>query len=337
MKIDVTCPEYLRGFLTYMQTIKGKSKKTVDEYYLDVRLFLRYIIFLKQQLPDDTDLASLDIGVCSRDMLCSITLSDIYDFLNYLGTKRKKNASKCNNGNIYGVSSATIARKISSLRTFFKYLTTKVYLLEVDPTKDLEIPKKKKSLPRHLSVDEAINLLSIIDGQFKERDYCILTLFLNCGLRVSELVGINLQDIKEDTLIVTGKGNKERKIYLNQACLAALQDYLPNRFPCEKDKNALFTTRQNSRISTRTVKWMVEKYITRAGLDPARYSTHKLRHTAATLMYQNGVDVLVLQNILGHENLDTTKIYTHINNEMAKDAIDRNPLNRVVKPTKKSD
>jgi len=227
-----------------------------------------------------------------------------------------------------GLGAAARARKTSSLRVFFKYLTNKVKLIDENPIQELETPKIKKSLPKYLSVDESIQLLNSVDGPFCERDYCILTLFLNCGLRVSELVGANISDIQQETLRVTGKGNKERIIYLNIACQDAINQYLSfrSKMLTKKDETALFISRNHQRVSASTVKWLVKKYLSMAGIDSKKYSVHKLRHTAATLMYQNGVDVRTLQSILGHESLNTTRIYTHVSDDLIKDAMNANPL-----------
>jgi len=321
-------PEFLQRFLTYIHAIKGQSAKTTQEYFLDIRLFLRYIVAMKIEHKKEFIPETIDISGVTIEQVKKITTDDIYQYLTYLSTSRPKNRFDSEQT---GIESKAIARKISAIRTFFKYLKVQVHLLEHDPAENIETPKTKKTLPRHLSVDEAASLLDIVTGANKERDYCILTLFLNCGMRVSELVNIDINDIKNDTIIITGKGNKERTVYLNAACIDAINRYIPARIDAKDAKKALFTTRQNSRISASTVKWLVKKYIGLAGLDQTRYSAHKLRHTAATLMYQNGVDVLVLQNILGHENLNTTKIYTHIDNKLAREAVERNPLGHIKK------
>jgi site-specific recombinase XerD len=209
-------------------------------------------------------------------------------------------------------------------------------LIEDNPTKSLDVPKPKKELPKYLTLRESLDLLEAIDGQYRERDYCIITLFLNCGMRVSELVNINLQDISEDRLRLLGKGNKERMVYLNQACLDAIEAYLPHRLsPKAGHKSALFISRFGQRINVQTVKSLVKKYLGAAGLSQKHCSVHKLRHTAATLMYQNGVDVRTLKEVLGHENLDTTMIYTHVVDQNLKDAADANPLSQVHQKTKK--
>lgn len=315
-------PLVIKKFLGYLQTVKGKSIKTVEEYFLDLRTFFRYMK-MKRGLADlDTDFENITITNIDIDFIKTIKLVDVFEYMNYLSTQR-------------GNQAAARSRKASSLRVFFKYLTNKTQELEVDPIKELETPKLGKRLPKFLSLDQSKLLLDTVltyGGKYKERDYCIITLFLNCGMRLSELVGINLNDIKTDgTLKIIGKGNKERLVYINDACKNAIENYKKVR-PNDgiRDKNALFVSRQNNRISIKTVQALVDKYLSLAGLDGLGYSVHKLRHTAATLMYQYGnVDIRILKDILGHENLGTTEIYTHISNKQMKDAIDSNPLGKI--------
>ncbi|MBO4407128.1 MAG: tyrosine recombinase XerC [Clostridia bacterium] len=325
-------PKIIRDFLVYMETIRGKSKKTADEYFLDLRVFFRYMLYARGLVPDEIEFDQIPIDTVDVDFIKSITLSDIYDYMNYLGRDRVIVRNRSIVG--CGLGAAARARKTSSLRTFFKYLTTKAKLLDYDPLLELEHPKLKKTLPRHLTVDESVRLLSHVDGPNAERDYCILTLFLNCGLRVSELVSANIGDISDRTLKVTGKGNKERIVYLNDACIDALERYdsVRKSLPIPKNERALFISRNHQRISVSTVKWLVKKHLAEAGLDPEKYSAHKLRHTAATLMYQNGVDVRTLQTVLGHESLNTTRIYTHVSDEQVKNAIEQNPLAGIKAP-----
>lgn len=313
------CPRVLVDFLGYMQTVKGKSPKTVDEYYIDLRTFFRYIKYAKKLVPENILFEEISINDVDIDLLKTITLTDLYEYLNYLLVERKNNA-------------ATRSRKISSLKSFFNYLTNKVGLLATNPTIELDMPKKKSALPKFLTLEQSIDLLNCVNGPFKERDYCILTLFLNCGMRLSELVGINMSDIKSDnTLRLTGKGNKERIVYLNDACLNAIEQYLNVRPRINlKDRNALFISKFNKRISPKTVQYIVKKYLARIELDQQGYSVHKLRHTAATLMYQHGeVDIRILKDILGHSNLGTTEIYTHISNKQIEKAVSANPLAKI--------
>ena len=325
-------PQILCDFLSYHETIKAHSQKTVDEYYLDMRNFFRYLKQTRIQNLKTVPLDEISILDVDIDMIRSITLTDIYGYLSYLSRDRAQqpNSRKTE----YGLSASTRARKIATLRSFFNYLTTKVHLLDQNPVKDLDSPKLKKTLPKYLTLDESLDLLENVDGANRERDYCILTLFLNCGLRISELIGLNLSDIQGDALRVLGKGNKTRIVYLNDACKSALEQYLAVRRPISgKDENALFITVRNARISRAAVHLLVKKHLANAGLDSSEYSSHKLRHTAATLMLQNGVDVKAVQEVLGHEHLNTTEIYTHIDNESLRVAAKANPLSRV-KPKK---
>ena len=320
----VDCPEVLKNFLVYLQTIKGDSPKTVYEYFLDLRMFFR---FLKKQrgLDGGKDFDEITIGDVGVDILKSVTLSEVYDFLYYVLNER-------------GGNSSTRSRKSSSIRTFFSYLTVKVNLIDVNPVTELEVPSQRKRLPKYLNLEESVALLSVIEGDYAERDFLIATLFLNCGLRLSELVGINLRDIKGNTLRVIGKGDKERTIHLNKACTDAIEAYLKVRPEnLAKDKNALFISRLGNRISVKTVQYTINKYFKMCGLGDKGYSVHKLRHTAATLMYQHGnVDIRVLKEILGHKNLATTEIYTHLSNKHIEDAFESNPLGKIdIKKLKK--
>lgn len=321
-------PQILRDFLSYHETIKAHSQKTVDEYFLDLRNFFRYMVQSREASLRGTPMDEISILGVDIDFIRSINLTDIYGYLSYLSRDRAQQQNSDHTA--YGLSAATRARKIATLRSFFNYLTTKVHLLEVNPIKDLDSPKLKKTLPKYLTLDESIGLLESVDGANRERDYCMLTLFLNCGLRISEVIGLNLSDIQEDALRVLGKGDKVRIVYLNAACKAALDDYLAVRRPISgRDENALFLSSRNQRVSRSTVHALVKKHLSEAGLDSTQYSAHKLRHTAATLMLQNGVDVRAVQEVLGHEHLNTTEIYTHIDNDALRVAARANPLGKV--------
>lgn len=315
-------PTILREFLSYHETVKGHSANTVDEYFLDLRNFLRYMKYQRGLVAPDTAFETISIADVDINFIRTITLSEIYDYLIFLSRSRHLNG-------------ASRARKVSSIRSFYKYLTNKAKLLEENPVRDLDAPRLRKSLPRYLTLDESIHLLDSVDGKNKERDYCILMLFLNCGLRISELVGLNTADIRDDTLRVLGKGNKERILYLNDGCKDALSSYLTIRNTMSLNQEpALFVTVRKKRISRAAVHKLVKKHLLDAGLDPSKYSSHKLRHTAATLMLQNGVDVRTLQEVLGHDHLNTTQIYTHIDNEDLRIAAKANPLSgeRMKKP-----
>ncbi len=325
-------PPVVRDFANYMITVSGKSQATVHEYLLDLRNFFRYmkILFGEAQFSEENGISEVDISTINVDFIKKIKLTDVYDYFNYLATERKRfhNSER----DEIGISASSRARKVSSLRAFFKYLEKKVKLIDENPVAELDFPKKPKTLVRYLTLDESIKLLDSIEGENKERDYCIITFFLNCGLRVSELCGIDMRDISEDILRVLGKGNKERVVYLNESCLDALSRYMEIRSKITeisaKDKNALFISRNKNRISPSTVKWLVKKYCGNACLDP-KISVHKLRHTSATLMYRNGVDVKVLQEFLGHKHLNTTEIYTHTDSEDLRSATKANPLSKI--------
>ena len=328
-------PKVLIDFLSYHETIKAHSQKTVDEYYLDLRNFFRYLLQTRSPALRNIPLSEIDIRSVDLDLIRSITLTDVYGYLSYLSRDRAVHPNSRNSE--YGLSPASRARKVATLRSFFNYLT-KSHLLEENPIKDIDSPKLKKTLPKYLTLEESIELLGSVDGAQAQRDYCILTLFLNCGLRISELIGINLNDIQDDALRVYGKGGKTRIVYLNDACKDALQQYLAVRRPiCGKDEKALFLSSRDQRISRSTVHALVKKHLSQAGLDSSQYSSHKLRHTAATLMLQNGVDVKAVQEVLGHEHLNTTEIYTHIDNESLRVAAKANPLSKVHHKNKKEE
>ena len=323
MKLEVlqNCPVVIRDFLTYNETIKGKSSRSVEGYYLDLQTFFRYMLTARGMADKNTPFEEIDISPVDIELIKTVTLSDLYSFLVYCKNERGNNP-------------ATRARKTSTLKIFFRYLCEQTHRLETNPTLMLDSPKVKQSLPKHLTLEDSLELLNSVDGANQKRDFCILTLFLNCGLRLAELCSLNVSDIKPDgTMTVTGKGNKERLVYLNDACMTAVNEYLAVR-PSENlpytQKNALFISRNHRRISPKTVQHIVKTYLEKAGLGGQGFSTHKLRHTAATLMYQHGkVDIRVLKDILGHSNLGTTQIYTHVSDSQIKNAIDSNPLSNV--------
>lgn len=327
-------PQLLRDFLAYHETVKAHSKRTVDEYYLDLRNFFRYMKQIRDPMLADKALDEIDILDVDLDLIGSVTLTDIYGYMTYLSRDRILHQNSRNSD--YGLNATSRARKIATIRSFYNYLTNKAHLLRENPVKDIDSPKLKKTLPKYLTLEQSLQLLNAVDGKQQERDYCILTLFLNCGLRISELVGLNLNDIQGESLRVLGKGNKVRIIFLNDACRNALERYLSVRRPITgRDQNALFLSSRNERISRSTVHALVKKHLGAAGIDSSQYSSHKLRHTAATLMLQNGVDVRAVQEVLGHDHLNTTEIYTHIDNEALRIAAKANPLSHV-KNNKKS-
>ena len=320
-------PEFINSFLDYSATILNKSPNTIKEYNYDLVMFLRFIK-IHFNLTDEVDFSKIPVKDISIETIKKITLNDIHAFLSYMAVELKS-------------KSATRARKASTIRIFFNYLSQKAHLIEINPAQNLETPKLDKRLPKYLNLEESKKLLQVTaneDNRNSQRDYAIITLFLNCGMRLSELVGINLQDIdfEESRLNVIGKGNKERTIYLNKACIKALKDYVDIRpkqgvkVDKQNSHKALFLSERRERISNRTVQYIVDKELRAAGLDTSKYSTHKLRHTAATLMYQYGnVDIRALQELLGHESISTTEIYTHVNNEQVRNAIEKNPLSNI--------
>lgn len=347
-------PDCMREFANYKRAIQGCSAKTVEEYMTDLRTFARYLVTVEQGLePCDETFRSVRISDLTVDFFGRVKMTQITEYLSYLMDGRENNER-------------TRGRKLSAIKAFYKYLVSKVHKLDYNPAVEIETPKFKKSLPKYLSLEESISLLNAVkedeDNPNRLRDYCILTLFLNCGMRLSELCGINLVSLDEDVSMVriVGKGNKERLIYLNDACRKAILDYMPERLairdreiekskkdaenateklrkesgdgkavvrPKPVDTKSLFVSRLGKRISPKTVQWIVKKYLGLAGLGFRDLSTHKLRHTAATLMYQSGeVDIRVLKDILGHEQLTTTQIYTHVSDESMRRAMNNNPL-----------
>ena len=331
MDYRTDAPPILRDFLVYHETIQGHSRRTVDEYFLDLRNFFRFLKLDKGRVARNTPLDQISIDDVDLDLVRTVTLSDVYSYMNYLSRDRAVHPNSPDAH--YGLSAPARARKVAAIRSFYKYLTNKAKLITENPMQDLDSPHLKKSLPRYLNLEESEGLLDSVDGVNQARDYCILTLFLNCGLRISELIGLNVTDVRGNQLRVLGKGNKERMLYLNDACLSALSDWMTERDMLTLvDQNALFVTLQNRRrISRAAVHKLVKKHLAAAGLDSTQYSSHKLRHTAATLMLQNGVDVRTLQEVLGHDHLNTTQIYTHVDNEDLRTAARANPLGRVKK------
>lgn len=324
-KDRTTAPPLIRDYLTYNEIVRGKSEKSVNEYFCDLRTFFRYLS-VQNGICEKENFDNADISAITLQMLDSLTLNDLYGFLVYCKNER-------------GNGATSRARKTSTLRGYFKYLHNDMGLIKSNPAERLETPKLKKSLPKFMNIDESLKFLEAVDGPFKERDYCMMVLFLNCGLRLSELCALNLSSISGNTIRVVGKGNKERILYLNNACIASINEYLKHR-PVDgvpaKDKDALFLSKRKTRISNKTVQYIVKKNFEKAGLAAEGLSAHKLRHTAATLMYQmGGVDIRVIQNVLGHENLGTTQIYTHISDKQVEDAANANPL-ADVKPQKNS-
>ncbi len=328
MKRYSDCPQILREFLIYHENIKGQSQLTISEYYLDLRMFLRFIRLMRSDMPVHANLNDIDIKDIDLAFIQSIDTSDIFDFLSYLANDRTVNPDSASPD--YGISASSRARKLSAIKSFYKYLTVRTKQLEDNPVADLEYPKLRKSLPKYLTLEQSAALLQAVSGQNEKRDYAILMLFLNCGIRRSELVNLNISDIYEDRIRVVGKGNKERFVYFGSSCRKAIDLYLEERNKkVLSDNRALFGSRNGNRISVEAVHRLVKKALLQAGLDSTQFSAHKLRHTAATMMLSGGVDVKTVQEVLGHENLNTTQIYTHIENTELKIAAEANPLSKL--------
>ena len=328
MRRYTDCPQILRDFLTYHETIKGQSQLTISEYYLDLRMFLRFIKLMRFDMPIHTRLDDIDIKNIDLDFIKSITTSEVFDFLSFLANDR--NPDPESNAPDYGIAASARARKLSAIKSFYKYLTVRTKQLAENPVAELEYPKLRKSLPKYLTMEQSAKLLQSVSGANEKRDYAILMLFLNCGIRRSELVGLNISDVYEDRIRVVGKGNKERFVYFGTPCRKAIDAYMDERNKKElTDNRALFGSRNGNRISVTAVHRLVEKALKQAGLDSTQYSAHKLRHTAATMMLSGGVDVKTVQEVLGHENLNTTQIYTHIENTELKIAAEANPLSKL--------
>ena len=329
-------PQFVREFLDYFSTIKGRSQNTVTSYFHDLKYFLRFLKIKHNLVPENTEFEKISVDDFPADIIKATQLYDILEFLHFLAGERK-NSSKAR------------ARRAVAIRQFFKYLTNNKQWFEVSPAQNLEMPKVKTPLPKSLTLEQAIELLRVcappdeIDNNWMTaRDYCVLTFFLNCGMRLSELVGLNLHDFKREScrdsddfiyyIRVLGKGSKERIIYLNHACVTAYDKYIEKRNelclnnPALRHEKALFLSNRHTRITPRRIEQVIAEKLKACGLDGLGFSVHKLRHTAATLMYRNGVDIRVLKEVLGHENLGTTQIYTHVANEQMRQAVNNNPL-----------
>ena len=323
-----TFPLVLREYAEYTVVIKGNSEKTVCEYLLDLRTFFRFMLTKWNDLDISKDeFEKLSIKSINESDVKRVTQKNIIEYLMFAGYQRDN-------------SPTTRMRKLSALRSFFKYAHVKEHIIDVNPTSDVDAPKKASTLPKYLTVEEAVRLIETVrndtESKTRLRDYAIIVLFLNTGMRLSELVGLNLEDLDPEItqVKVLGKGAKERMIYLNKAARSALIDYLRLRLDpkhVRTSSNAVFLSGRENRISNKTVQWMVQKYLKMTGLGSKGLSVHKLRHTAATLMYQSGkVDIRVLKDILGHEQLNTTQIYTHVVDRNLEEAVENNPLSDVI-------
>lgn len=312
------CPQYLKDYLTYVRVVRNHTERTEEAYYTDLRVFLRYLKIIHGDVPNDTPFDKIEISDVPFSYIESFTLMGAYEYMNYLMDERKN-------------SNASRSRKTSSLRRFFEYLTTKAMMLTKNPLENLEHPKPQQKLPKFLELEQSVELLNSIDSENYERDFCIITLLLNCGMRLSELAGLDISDYSDNarTLRVFGKGQKERIVYLNDACIKSLEAYLAVRPKTSPDNNSLFVSSHSShsRLSRRRIQKIVEDQLARAGLGNLGISTHKLRHTAATLMYEyGGVDPLVLKDVLGHKSVATTEIYTHLSDVDRRKAAENSPL-----------
>ena len=327
MNLDsiIDAPDLLMEFLEYHSTVKGHSDKTIAGYYLDLKILFRFIKRKRHIVDLTMPFNEIDISDIDLDFIKSIKIEELYRYQSF-------SPEMINSPN--ALSAASRCRRTSSVKSFYNYLTVKRHLLDTDITKELDMPKRHNTLPKYLQEYECDKLLAACDGKYEYRDYCILMLLMSCGLRVSELVSLNITDIYEDHLRVVGKGSKERVVYFAEGCREAIDDYLTvrdNDRIAETDKNALFISKDYKRISVRGVQKMLDKKLLLAGLDSTRYSPHKLRHTAATLMLKNGVDTRALQEVLGHSNLNTTQIYTHLDNAALHEAAMANPIGRKTK------
>lgn len=329
MKYDIqvfqnnNLPESLVDFLNYLETIKSTSINTIDGYKIDLTIFFRFMMIYRGRVNSDSvEFEDIDISVIDTEFLRSIKLRDLYAFLSFTEKYRDN-------------SSYARARKVATLKSFFKFLYGKAKIISENPALELESPKINKRHPVYLTLNQSIHLLESLDKNDKNyaRDYCIVMFFLNCGMRLSELCGIQIDKIRDDILTIIGKGNKERTVYLNEACLKALNNYLRVRDDSKamlENKKFLFLSSRHSPINKRTVEIMIKKHVTNAGLTDDKYTPHKLRHTAATLMYKHGnVDIRSLQSILGHTNISTTQIYTHVDDDSLRDAVKSNPLSKL--------
>ena len=328
MKRYSDCPQILREFLIYHENIKGQSHLTISEYYLDLRMFLRFVKLMRSDMPIGSNLDEIDIKKVDLQFIRDIETSDVFDFLSYLANDRPVYPDT--HASDHGIAASSRARKLSAIKSFYKYLTVRTKQLDENPVADLEYPKLRKSLPKYLTLEQSAALLRAVSGQNEKRDYAILMLFLNCGIRRSELVNLNISDVYEDRIRVVGKGNKERFVYFGSSCRKAIDQYLEVRNKrILTDNRALFGSRNGNRISVEAVHRLVKKALLQAGLDSTQFSAHKLRHTAATMMLSGGVDVKTVQEVLGHENLNTTQIYTHIENTELRIASEANPISKI--------
>jgi site-specific recombinase XerD len=319
------CPDFLNDYIFYLRVVRGRAETTINEYFINIRMFLRYILKEKQNRSEP--LEAIKIKDFPKELLNEITLRDVYGFFDFLAFERENKP-------------AARARKTAALKSLFQFLQKRANLVDHNPVEDVEMPTVKRALPKFLTLEESLRLLSSDSYEEPERDFCMVTLFLNCGMRLNELVSINISDIdfEERKLLLKGKGSKQRIIYINDACIAAIKTYLNSRKNPPEEPNALFLSRKKRRISRRRVEQIIEKLLNETGLGNRGISPHKLRHTAATLMYQHGnVDTLVIKDVLGHASIATTEIYTHLSDERKQSAAESLPIAKMKRRPKKKD
>ncbi|KQC91384.1 recombinase XerC [Clostridium perfringens CP4] len=307
-------PKRVDDFVSYLKNIKEQSPNTIKNYTYDLTLLFKYLVGRKQNVENYDN---IDIGYVDDNFIRNITLSDLYDFLNYVEVDRKNSAY-------------AKARKVATLKSFFKFLNVKMKIINENPTIELETPKIKKRLPVYLTLDQSKKVLESMNKgkKYYSRDYCIFVLFLNCGMRLSELCNIKLKDIKEDTITIIGKGDKERTVYLNEECIKAINNYLKDRKELNNCNEYLFLSKRKTNITARAVEDLVKKHIENAGFKDKKYTPHKLRHSAATMYLKEGVDIRFIQEILGHENISTTQIYTHVDDVELRKIVNDSPLSK---------
>lgn len=307
-------PKRVDDFVSYLKNIKEQSPNTIINYTYDLTLLFKYLVGRDQNVENYDN---VEIGFVDDNFIRSITLSDLYDFLNYVEVDRNNSA--------YAKT-----RKVATLKSFFKFLNIKIKIINENPTLELETPKIKKRLPVYLTLDQSKKVLESMNKgkKYYSRDYCIFVLFLNCGMRLSELCNIKLKDIKEDTITIIGKGDKERTVYLNEECIKAINNYLKDRKELNNYDEYLFLSKRKTKITARAVEDLVKKHIENAGFRDKKYTPHKLRHSAATMYLKEGVDIRFIQEILGHENISTTEIYTHVDDEELRRIVNNSPLSK---------
>lgn len=318
-------PLILIDYLNYLKSIKGLSKSTIKEYTYDLEAFIEFQLIRKlynndrQDYMDNFNPSKIN-EYANENFFENLNIQDFYAFLSYLDNHKNDTAT-------------TRSRKISAIKSFYKYMYSEIEIIDNNVADKLTNPKISQRQPIYLTLNETEILLATISKEQNEflraRDMAIVFTFLTTGMRLSELVSIDLSDVNKDNFKIIGKGNKERTVYLTSNCQELINIYIIKRSEYLKDDsiNALFVSTRKKRISNRTVQATIDKYLEKAGFDTKIYSTHKLRHTAATLMYKYGnVDIRALKDILGHASVSTTQIYTHLDDDDLKDAVNKNPL-----------